>query len=77
MIRAEPVAGTRRAWVTVLAVTIVFEVAVLWLAACLSLWRNRRALARAVGDAVGGGGARGARRNRWPTRWLGARRRRS
>jgi hypothetical protein len=41
IVRAEPVAGSRRAWVTVLAITIVFETAVLWLAACLTLWRRR------------------------------------
>jgi hypothetical protein len=52
IVRADPVAGSRRAWVTVLGVTIVFETAVLWVAACLSLWRRRLALTRAASHGL-------------------------
>ncbi|HEU5155958.1 MAG TPA: hypothetical protein VFU43_03110 [Streptosporangiaceae bacterium] len=52
IVRADPVAGSRRAWVTVLGITIVFEVAVLWLAACLSLWRRRTTLAQAASTGL-------------------------
>jgi hypothetical protein len=41
IVQADPVPGSRRAWVTVLGITIVFETAVLWIAACLGLWRRR------------------------------------
>jgi hypothetical protein len=56
IVRTDPVAGSRRAWVTVLGITIVFETAVLWLAACLSLWRRRTTLAQAASSGL----------SRWP-----------
>jgi hypothetical protein len=62
IVRADPVAGSRRAWVTVLAITIVFETAVLWLAACLSLWRRRAALTRAASSGLTGWWPRSVRR---------------
>jgi hypothetical protein len=52
LVRADPVAGSRRAWVTVLGITIVFETAVLWLAACLSLWRRRATLTHAASSGL-------------------------
>jgi hypothetical protein len=52
IVRADPVAGSRRAWVTVLAITIVFETAVLWLAACLALWRRRATLTHAASSGL-------------------------
>jgi hypothetical protein len=58
IVRADPVAGSRRAWVTVLGITIVFETAVLWIAACLSLWRRRMTGTRVAASA--GTGSRGA-----------------
>jgi hypothetical protein len=69
-VRADPVAGSRRAWVMVLGITIVFETAVLWLAACLSLWRRRATLTRAASSGLPGWlrSLRGALRT--PLAWL-------
>jgi hypothetical protein len=63
-VRADPVAGSRRAWVTVLGITIVFETAVLWVAACLSLWRRRVALTQAASSGLTSG-VRSVRRVLW------------
>ncbi len=52
IVRADPVAGSRRAWATVLGITIVFEVAVLWIAASLSLWRRRATLTQAASNGL-------------------------
>ncbi|HEX6469442.1 MAG TPA: hypothetical protein VF069_10125 [Streptosporangiaceae bacterium] len=83
IVQADPVAGSRRAWVTVLGVTIVFEAAILWLAACFSLWRRRMAPAEVeVVSGVSPGRLRSARRALAAraarlTRALAARRRQS
>jgi hypothetical protein len=70
IVRADPVAGSKRAWVTVLGITIVFEAAVLWLAACLSLWRRRASLTRAASGGLTGWPRSLRRALRAPLAWL-------
>lgn len=52
--------GGGSSWAIVLGIAIVAEVALLWIAACLGLWRRRLVAgqaARAAAGAQGGGGA--------------------
>ncbi|WP_153533615.1 hypothetical protein [Actinomadura macrotermitis] len=55
-------AGGGTDWAVVLSITIAAEVALLWFAACLGLWRRRMALARTRTAASGRGSRPRARR---------------
>jgi hypothetical protein len=55
MITSAEVPGSRASWVRVLGVVVVAEVAVLWLATTLGLWRRRSAVAAAVRAGLSAG----------------------
>jgi hypothetical protein len=44
--------GGRESWARALAVVVIAEAAVLWLAASLGLWRRRLPLGQTVGNGV-------------------------